>query len=242
MTLNRLVAGDFLESLGKELGLGVPSDTNDGQYKANLETGGDGSNNISSKNERSGLGHQSSNMLWENKEPAVSKSSSLENAMGNVSSGAQHDMIGKRAVPLEGDVLGNTDSRRSNRSISSSGRTIYSDHQEGEDPSEEKDHRANRHKIRSQHRRRSRSSDSDSSSDSRQRVRSRSKSDKRSSGGESRKHSKNHRHKRRRSRSRYSSHDDDRDQKDDHRRKDKRHRDGASDTTYSKHDDYRKYR
>ncbi|KAH7682713.1 G patch domain-containing protein 1 [Dioscorea alata] len=242
MTLNRLVAGDFLESLGKELGLGVPSDTNDGPYKANLETGGDGNNNISSKNERSGLEHQSSNMLWENKEPAVSKSSSLEIVMGNVSSGAQHDMIDKRAFPLEGDVLGNTDSRRSNRSISSSGRTIYSDHQEGEDPSEEKDHRSNRHKIRSQHRRRSRSSDSDSSSDSRQRVHSRSKSDKRSSGGESRKHSKHHKHKRRRSRSRYSNHDDDRDRKDDHRRKDKRHRDGASDATYSKHDDYRKYR
>ncbi|KAM0944272.1 putative G patch domain-containing protein [Dioscorea sansibarensis] len=244
MTLNRLVAGDFLESLGKELGLGVPSDTNDGPYRANLETGVDGNYNMSSGNERSGLEHQTPNMLWESKEPTVTKSTSLENVMRNVSSGAQHDMINKGAVPLEGDVLGNIDSRRSNRSLSFSGRTgtIYSDHREGEDPLEEKDHRANRHKIRSQHRRRSRSSDSDSSGDRRQHDRSRSKSDKRASEGESRKHSKHYKRERRRSRSRYSNHDDDRDPKDDHRRKDKRHRDGASDATYSKHDDSRKYR
>ncbi|KAJ0989095.1 hypothetical protein J5N97_007451 [Dioscorea zingiberensis] len=244
--LNRLVAGDFLESLGKELGLEVPSDINDGPLKTNTltfpETSGEGDYKISFGNERSGFELQKANMHWENKEPTACKSTSLGNAVKSLSPGICRDMI-DGVLPPEGDMQYNTDSRRSNRSISSGGRTenIYSEHQEGEYPSEEKDNRANRHKTHSRHRRSSSSSDSDSSSDSGHHDRSRSKADKRSSEGKSRKHSKHHKHKRRRSRSRYPSHDDARDRNDDHRRKDKKYREGTSDATHSKHDGHRKY-
>lgn len=57
MTLNRLVAGDFLESLGKELGLVVPADVSGKPFKGNgssniTETACAGEIKIPEKNER----------------------------------------------------------------------------------------------------------------------------------------------------------------------------------------------
>ncbi|CAL9111964.1 unnamed protein product [Musa acuminata var. zebrina] len=57
MTLNRLVAGDFLESLGKELGLEVPADVSGKPFKGNgssniIETACAGEIKIPEKNER----------------------------------------------------------------------------------------------------------------------------------------------------------------------------------------------
>lgn len=192
-TLNRLIAGDFLESLGKELGLEVPpelpSSTNKSRTSAPPKETANANSRIystypvedkpSSTLDVPHSRESTQDGTSEKREPvngnlmgARSNSKHAETYLGN-----QFDNINSEKGPLE-DRKFKTPSRR-HRSLSSS--------------SSSEDERSRK---RRRHRHRHSDSDSDSSSDHRDRYHSRSKGRKKGSSREksssSRKHSKHH--------------------------------------------------
>ncbi|XP_059453445.1 G patch domain-containing protein TGH isoform X2 [Corylus avellana] len=206
-TLNRLIAGDFLESLGKELGLEVPPDVPSSTSKAR-----DPASQIETANANAG----DANILPVKNKPSSTpisgscddlemaqdgRSKKIELIHGNSdrsvslymetgSSGKKFDEVN----PAQEDKKSKThSSRRQNRKKSSSS----------------EDERSGKWSRRDGHR--SSDSDGDSSSDHRDRYRSRSKGKKKGSSREksssSRKHSKHHKRRSRDSpaRSRYES-------------------------------------
>lgn len=187
-TLNRLIAGDFLESLGKELGLEVPpelpSSTNKSRTSAPPKETANANSRIYSTypvedKPSSTLGEPVNGNLM----GARSNSKHAETYLGN-----QFDNINSEKGPLE-DRKFKTPSRR-HRSLSSSSSS-----------EDEKSRKRRRHRHRHS------DSDSDSSSDHRDRFHSRSKGRKKGSSREksssSRKHSKHHKRRSRESPSRY---------------------------------------
>lgn len=203
-TLNRLIAGDFLESLGKELGLEVPpelpSSTNKSRTSAPLKETANANSRLystypvedkpSSTLDVPHSRESAQDGTYEKREPANgnlmgarSNSKHAETYLGN-----QFDNINSEKGPLE-DRKFKTPSRR-HRSLSSS--------------SSSEDERSRK---RRRHRHRHSDSDSDSLSDHRDRYHSRSKGRKKGSSREksssSRKHSKHHKRRSRESPSRY---------------------------------------
>lgn len=203
-TLNRLIAGDFLESLGKELGLEVPpelpSSTNKSRTSAPPKETANANSRIyntypvedipSSTLDVPHSRESAQDGTSEKREPvngnlmgARSNSKPAETYLGN-----QFDNINSEKGPLEERKF-KTPSRR-HRSLSRS--------------SSSEDERSRK---RRQHRHRHSDSDSDSSSDHRDRYRSRSKGRKKGSSREksssSKKHSKHHKRRCRESPSRY---------------------------------------
>ncbi|RXH96500.1 hypothetical protein DVH24_009004 [Malus domestica] len=192
-TLNRLIAGDFLESLGKELGLEVPPELTSSTNKARtLPPKGAGSGHSSilpvdnkppSTRDISHRPESSQDAPRDNTEPlngnltGNSARSNSKNAEKDAS-GNQFDKIIFQKAPQE-DRKEKTPSRR---------------HQNVSNSSPSEDERSRKRSRR--HRHRYSDSDSDSSSDHWDRHRSRSKGKKKGSSREksssSRKHSKHH--------------------------------------------------
>lgn len=120
--LNRLVAGDFLESLGKELGLEVPPDMPCPPYKTNSSTL---TNNvpirdlkIPSTNETSTPTYDIPKVLLENKD-AASKPRSPENGKNNASSFKTCEI---EVSPINGEGHGHGTSTKNSLNISSRSR------------------------------------------------------------------------------------------------------------------------
>lgn len=223
-TLNRLIAGDFLESLGKELGLEVPPElpsTNKSRTSAPPKETANANLRIyntypvedkpSSTLDVPHSRVSAQDGTSEKREPvtgnlmgARSNSKHAETYLGN-----QFDNINSEKGPLV-DRKFKIPSRR-HRSLSSSSSSAEDE----------------RSRKRRQHRQRHSDSGSDSSSDHRDRYHSRSKGRKKGSSREksssSRKHSKHHKRRSRESPSRYDySHEKERTEtkRDKHKRKD----------------------
>lgn len=216
-TLNRLIAGDFLESLGKELGLAVPTDLPSSTSKARVHA-----SQIETANANAG----DANIL-----PVKNKPSSTPISGTCVNDGVPHDLEiaqdGRSNMTNE-LIHGNSDrSFTVHMETGSSGKkfdevnpekvvqedkkakTHSSRHQNRNKGSLSEDERNRKWSRRDRHRRSD--SDSDSSSDHRDRYRSRSKGRKKGSSREKSSSSKKHsKHDKRRSRdsparSRYES-------------------------------------
>lgn len=195
-TLNRLIAGDFLESLGKELGLEVPPELPSSMNKVGNSVPPKGTatvNSVDSDILRVDNAPSSNHEILHSQEIArdgprgniepVNGNSARSNSkyMETGSSGNQFDKFILEKAPQE-DRKAKTPSRR-HRNLSSS--------------SSSEDERSKKRSGR--HRHRHSDSDNDSSSDHRDRHRSRSKgrrkgSSREKSSSSSRKHSKHHKH------------------------------------------------
>ncbi|CAB4281217.1 unnamed protein product [Prunus armeniaca] len=195
-TLNRLIAGDFLESLGKELGLEVPPELPSSMNKVGNSVPPKGTatvNSVDSDIVRVDNVPSSNHEILHSQEIARDgPHGNIEPVNGNSersnskytetgSFGNQFDKIILEKAPQE-DRKAKTPSRR-HRNLSSS--------------SSSEDERSKKRSGR--HRHRHSDSDSDSSSDHRDRHRSRSKgrrkgSSREKSSSSSRKHSKHHKH------------------------------------------------
>ncbi|XP_039054391.1 G patch domain-containing protein TGH isoform X2 [Hibiscus syriacus] len=194
-TLNRLIAGDFLESLGKELGFEVPPDTPYSTNKVDVPR-------IETPNSDSGNPKLSSGTSLNPGNGTAQDIESPENESvpgWSVGYGSKHTVglsenmsakVNKDKFAEEDKKVKSPSSRKRNWSSSSSS----------------EDERSRKHSKR--HRYRSSDSYSDPSSDDREHYRSRSKGkERRSSKGKSsssRKHSKHHKHRSRDSPSRDS--------------------------------------
>ncbi|KAK9278310.1 hypothetical protein L1049_027875 [Liquidambar formosana] len=220
-TLNRLIAGDFLESLGKELGLEVPPDPPYSTNKAMAPA---------PQNDTFDANTGDVNIL-----PVEVKPSSMLNAISGTStsqwvahSKAYHQQAAQEGR-LQEDELIHGNPPRSGSKIVETGfsgnkfgevklvkliqedrkaKTSSSRHQNQSSGSSSDDERSR--KRARQHRHRSSNSDSDSSTDHRDRYHSRSRGKKKRSSREksssSRKHSKHRKHRTRDSPSRSSRH------------------------------------
>lgn len=226
-TLNRLIAGDFLESLGKELGFEVPPDTPYSTNKANSSA------QIETPKSDAGIakvgaveGHRTfyapnvgtgTSLNPEQETTQGSESPKNESIPGKSvrysskhTDGLSENISGKvnaDKFPPEDKKVRSPSSRRRNWSSSSSS----------------EDERSRKHSRR--HRFRSSDSYSDSSSDDRDRYHSRSKGKRKRSSREksssSRKHSKHHKHRSRDSPSR-SHHGSEREHSESRKEKRKR--------------------
>lgn len=206
-TLNRLVAGDFLESLGKELGLEVPPDTpssliNDSKGFTSLsETVGRTDIRTSTRKDEISNSHQADENI----------NSSLDFASTKVYSATVNE-----ASPADGDEPNHAKSCREDpkdTSISREADVSFSDLKEGKVKSERKGNRSRNHKSNSRHHRGSSTSDTDSSGHHRYYDRSKSRSELRDSAkGKSKKQSSHRRH-HKRSSDRDHSEDDRRDRR-----------------------------
>lgn len=219
-TLNRLVAGDFLESLGKELGLEVPPDRPCPVNKANsssslTETYGRADIKTSPRNDKSAPTLEISNTYLVDEKISNSR---------NVSGG--NSVSGKEAAPADRYLPNHAETVRRGESVTpprGEAEGNFSDCKD--DRCKKEEHRLRKHRSHSRHHRHSSGSDTDPSSSHGYYDRAKSRSEKRaSSKRKSRKHPDLHSRKRSRSPSRYSSRDKDRDLSDDGR-KDSRSRD-----------------
>nr|XP_023874748.1 G patch domain-containing protein TGH-like isoform X1 [Quercus suber]POE83129.1 g patch domain-containing protein tgh [Quercus suber] len=228
-TLNRLIAGDFLESLGKELGLEVPPDlpqsinmakTPASQKEAANTNVGDSNilpvkNNPSSTVFSETLNHE----LPHNRKIAIESRTEKNEVI--------HGKLAKSVgIYMEtGSTENNLDKVDLEKRVheDSKAKTPSSRHKNCNSNSSSEDERSRKQSKR--HRHRSGDSDSDSSSDHRDRYRSRSKGRKKESSreksGSSRRHSKHHKHRSRDSpgRSRYDSDREHREAKREKRKK-----------------------
>ncbi|XP_062159896.1 G patch domain-containing protein TGH [Alnus glutinosa] len=204
-TLNRLIAGDFLESLGKELGLAVPSDLPSSTSKARVPVGDANILPVKNKPCSTPISGTCVNVdvphdleiaqdgRSKKNEPIHGNSDrSFSIRMETGSSGKKFDEVNPEKVVQEDKKAKTHSSRHQNRKKSSS----------SEDERNRKWSRRDRHRS---------DSDGDSSSDHRDRYRSRSKGRKKGSSREKSSSSKKHsKHDKRRSRdsparSRYES-------------------------------------
>ncbi|XP_058087067.1 G patch domain-containing protein TGH isoform X2 [Magnolia sinica] len=229
-TLNRMIAGDFLESLGKELGLEVPTDSlfslDQGKTSApRKESVSAADIKISAGNDRSIPTLKASDKLLEGKE-------ATDGEQGASSSKTFEREIDKVVASVDGNGL-NYDNPRS-RSLSTptwikATDSGYLEHKVGKSRPEKTDSDDKRpekmepddkrHRKHSRRRRSSSSSslsDSNSSDESRYRDRSRSKEEKRRKG---KKRSKHRSHKSKDSPARTSHHGSGRDYKEERREK-----------------------
>lgn len=225
-TLNRLVAGDFLESLGKELGLEVPPDSTTSLISTNsftslTETVGrtdivTSSTKASTKAEAaSGLGISNS---------CGNMTASLDFDVKNAAS-KMHSATANEVSPADGDESNDAKSKREDPNITTIHAANFSDPEEAKVKTERKGHRSRKHKSRSRRRRSSSPSDSDSSGHHRYHEHKKSRSDTRDSAKEkTRKKSSHERHKSSRSPTKYMRRGSDRDLSDDER-KDRRSKD-----------------
>lgn len=209
-TLNRLVAGDFLESLGKELGLEVPPDRPSSANKTDIR------NPLASDRSASML--ELSNAHLENEKTNDSLNVTRINSVSR-----------QEAHISNGIIYNHADTTRKDKALTpmrdKADGGVVSDYKDGEIEEEKKERRSKKHRSHSKYHRHSSSSDTDSSSDHGRYDRSKSRSEKRSSSKrKSRKHLDHHSRKRSRSPARYSSRDKDQDLSDDSR-KDRRSRD-----------------
>lgn len=181
-TLNRLMAGDFLESLGKELGLMLPPEMPLPENKAVVKIAQKESLNVDKGNGDSVLSEKkmpASHTVLENSNVLLNKNNTVDGSkiaeIGSI--GEEREMKTRR-------------SRNHNPSSSSS-----------EDERRRKRSRSHRHKSS-----RNSSSDSDASngSDDYREHRSRSRRKDKGSSGDSRRHSKHRKHRKKDSHSRSS--------------------------------------
>ncbi|XP_008782424.2 G patch domain-containing protein TGH homolog [Phoenix dactylifera] len=116
-TLNRLIAGDFLESLGKELGLEVPPDRPCQPYKANsstlTENASMGDLKIPSTNEKSTSTFEMPKVLLENKDEAC-KPWPPENGKNSASASKAWEI---EVPPFNGDGHGHCSSSKDSFNI-----------------------------------------------------------------------------------------------------------------------------
>lgn len=234
MTLNRLVAGDFLESLGKELGLEVPMDIPHAVDKTNrlISSSGNfdkGDAEISLKNGQSSSTLETPSTFSEVNKYTTRKSRSPDFSREKVSPAKTSLLIGKEDTTNGGDRPNHIDSLMAD--------TTTSYHKEDKAETEKRRHQSRKHRSHAKHhRRQSSSSDTDSSS-----HRSRSRAEKRtSSEGKMRRHSSHLKHKRNRSPATYFSKESDSDLSDDDRR-DRRSRVRERHSHKSKPSSHRKY-
>ena len=214
-TLNRLVAGDFLESLGKELGLEVPPDRPSPVNKiSSFTTLTETTSRVdirTSGNDKSASTLKTASKNLEDEKISDSLKIIGTNSASGKEAAADRNFPtrkGQTVTPMRGEADGN-----------------FSDHKHSEAQAEKREHRSRKRESHSRHHRHSSSSDTESSSDHGYYDRSKSRSEKRaSSKRKSRKQSDHHCRKRSRSPTRYSSHDKDRDLSEDGR-KDRRSRD-----------------
>lgn len=196
-TLNRLIAGDFLESLGKELGLEVPQDLTPLENKEGgeavrreIRTTNQGEDNKQLGNDRSRTGNAATSSLMK---PAVARSTQ------------SHQEIVREDGSLNNDDITNDFKVATNVSIPTAGRPekIIKENREEVVGKEEKfaeSSEDDRRRKRHGHRRRSKYSDSDTSDSSRHRDYSRSKRKKKRSSEDnssSNRHSKHRKHRHR---------------------------------------------
>ncbi|XP_072984098.1 G patch domain-containing protein TGH homolog isoform X2 [Typha latifolia] len=187
MTLNRLVAGDFLESLGKELGLEVPSDIPGPAFRAHslapAETASKGDIDLSSRTAKStaALGNSS---IAKNK-GKVNETRSVDNAEAGASSIKRHDLEvpftnGDGHIPVTGlsvsDIKDDKSEKMEHRSERKRSMHRRSRSRTPDSDSSSDQNRAKKSRAHSRHRRsRSRSPDTDSSSEHRRAKRNRSR-------------------------------------------------------------------
>ncbi|KAE9602246.1 hypothetical protein Lal_00050213 [Lupinus albus] len=223
--LSRLIAGDFLESLGKELGLEVPPDM---PYPTQISRNAVLQKEIINENARPG------NLMGENNSE-ISQNHGLPNDqdIAHESGPSKVDtiygnMLESGSTKTKGTNISNSKLSRSNRENGDDDRklkspvTSHRDYSSSLSSEEERKRKRPRHH---RHRRRDAGSDS-SSGDERDHHSSRSKGRKKGSSEEksrgSRKHSKHHKHRRHESPSRSSHHSMEKD--DTHPRKEKKRR------------------
>ncbi|XP_077244043.1 SWAP (Suppressor-of-White-APricot)/surp domain-containing protein [Tasmannia lanceolata] len=106
-TLNRLIAGDFLESLGKELGLEVPPEPQNLMDKTNTsyllkETSITGDTKISSQNDKSTSTLKTPNGLLQDNEDTVCKLSYSEVTQEGTSVKTREKVLGRTVASVDG--------------------------------------------------------------------------------------------------------------------------------------------
>lgn len=238
-TLNRLIAGDFLESLGKELGLEVPQDARYCIDNTKISDSRKDTNNMediktSSRNSRSTL--KMSNEISEDTEVADGKLIYLETTRDATSSGRnceeEHDKV---VATTDRNQLGNEDpwNRPGNVAYESKA-TVggYLEHEAGNVKPEKLSPEDKRHRARSRRHQSTSTSDTDSSDDHGHRDR--------SSRRKSRKHSKHHSRRSKESPRRSSHHRSSRNFEED-RQERRKSRDRGRDSGSSKSNAHRKY-
>lgn len=211
-TLNRLVAGDFLESIGKELGLEVPSERPSPANNSILT----GSTNKMDVTNSSRSDKPAAAFEFPKTHMRDEKTGNSLNITGTNSTS------GRDADHANGKVSNNEDIMRKGKTVTSIGeetdRNSF-DLKDNEIKGKKREHGSKKHRSHSRHHRHSSSSDTNSSRDRGYYGRSKSRSEKRaSSKHKSKHHSDHHSRKRSRSPTRYSSHDKDRHLSDDNRK------------------------
>ncbi|KAI4335834.1 hypothetical protein L6164_014441 [Bauhinia variegata] len=190
--LSRLIAGDFLESLGKELGLEVPPDK---PYPAQ-------------KSQNSALEKETANANARSNSPKVEniKETSLNQGLPHLQDIAQ-EVGSSKSETIHGNMRESSSSKTKGTSMDDNSKLNGKKDEEDRKSKTPTTRRRDNSDSSRHHRHWSRDSGSDSSSDDRDRYSSRSKRKHKSSrekSKESRKHSSNHKHRRRESRSRSS--------------------------------------
>lgn len=228
-TLNRLIAGDFLESLGKELGLEVPPDlpqsTNMAKTPASQKEAAN--TNVGDSNILPVKNNPSTTVFSETLNHEVPHNRKIAIESRSEKNEVIHGKLAKSVgIYMEtGSTENNLDKVDLEKRVheDSKAKTPSSRRKNWNSSSSSEDERSRKHSRR--HRHRSGDSDSNSSSDHRDRYRSRSKGRKKESSreksGSSRRHSKHHKHRSRDSpgRSRYDSDREHREAKREKRKK-----------------------
>lgn len=200
--LSRLIAGDFLESLGKELGLEVPPDTT---YATNVSKipEPDAKTGKPSGNQHTSPQNAQSESLME---PGVQNTVEIPQEDEPIKTEYDSDNRVKYSGKYKDDGLSEDESGQDNRGRKArEGKKVksISSHHRNHGNSSSDDERSRKRSRRRRYR--SSDSSSDSSSDHRGRYHSRSKEKRKESSREksrSRKHSKHHKHRSRQSPSR----------------------------------------
>lgn len=233
--LSRLIAGDFLESLGKELGLEVPPDT---PYLAQKSGKAAPQKEYVNEYAKTDILNGENNSRYMPESSSIkTKGTSISDSKLSKSNGddkCEDDKKIKPPLASRQDSSSRSDEERSRKHSGKLDRQKYEDDKKVKMPSaNQQDYRSSssseeeRSRKRSRHRRRRREAGSDSSSDderdqhsSRSKGRRRERSSRHKSSG-SKKHSKHHKHKKHESPSRspYSTGKDDAYSKKERRRR-----------------------
>eukprot|EP00268_Persea_americana_P032947 TRINITY_DN3259_c0_g1_i6.p1 TRINITY_DN3259_c0_g1~~TRINITY_DN3259_c0_g1_i6.p1 ORF type:complete len:530 (+),score=146.07 TRINITY_DN3259_c0_g1_i6:1542-3131(+) len=234
-TLNRFIAGDFLESLGKELGLEVPQDARYHIDKINTFDSQKGANNMedikySSGNNRttSTLKHDISEDIEATDGKLIYPETTRDVASSSINCEEGHD--------TDRNQPGKEDSWNRPGNVASESKAMVGGHLEHKADSvktEKMNPEDRRHKARSRQHQSTSASDTDSSDDDRHRYR--------SSRRKSRKHSSRRSHRSKESPLRSSHHRSGKDFEED-RRERRKSRDRGRDSGSSKSKSHSKYR